>query len=147
MFSLSYNCLGQDQSPDSNHTPVIVTEWNKKSFLFAEEFWNGKKEEIERQMGEGGLERLKKYSHYKNIPESMVIFSGGRKKNSDEFYSKLGQLKNLQMIAVFRHVFQGNDFGNYVVIQVPYKGNENWEPGVKWDTVYFIFKEEYIEIR
>ena len=82
--------------------------------------------------------------NWKNIPEQMSIWNSNKKTDTSVLYPRLSKL-NLYKIATFRHVFQNEDWGNYVILRVPYIGNEKWDPTAKWDTVYFIVKAEAVE--
>lgn len=134
------------QNPESARPiPIKVRNWAGKSFLFTDEFWNGKKEQIDAQMGNGSFERVVKYSNFKNIPKQMSISNGASMDVPEDYYKKMSGLKNLTRVATFKHTFQGTDFGKYVVVEVPYQGNENWDSAAKWNIVYFIFEEQDVE--
>lgn len=141
-------CSAQKSAMAQNPKQFVkIKNWEGRSFLFTEDFWKGKKEQIETQMGEGAFESVKKFSHFKNIPPQMSISNGPTMSDPETYYKKLSNLKNLYRVASFNHIFHGQDFGNYVIIQVPYIGNENWDTAAKWHTVYFIFEEKDVEIK
>lgn len=135
-----------DTSKELLNTPVIVKSWNEKSFLIGEKFWSDKKEIINSQMGEGAFERVKKYSDPHNIPSAFLPFDGKQSSTNEELSGRLGKLKNLRRVAIFNHIRNGINYGNHVILVVPFDGNENWQAGVKWDIVYFILPEKDVQV-
>lgn len=134
------------QVDNSKRVRVTVTDsWKSKSFLLVEDFWENKKEPIESQLGAGSMEIIKKYSYWKNIPAQMNIFNGSKKTGITELAERLDRLK-VYKIATFRHIYQGIDWGELVILEVPYDENKDWDPAAKWDIVYFIVKAEAIKV-
>jgi len=107
-----------------------------------DEVWNNIKAQFISQIGERGYEEVRKNYDWKSIPSQMTIFDGNKRKDLAQLNKKLDSLKVVYKIASFVHMLNGNEPRHYVVLMIPYKGNEDWDRSAKWDTVYFILKAE-----
>jgi hypothetical protein len=135
----------QSAKDTSTKYPLVhVKDWSQKSFLFSEDFWDNKRDELVKQVGQDGFEKIKTYSNYRHIPSQMSVFDGKKKIDPQELYKRLDSLK-VYKYATFKHIYQGKDWGEYVVLMVPYKGNANWNSLARWDTIFLILPAEAIE--
>lgn len=139
-----FNCSAQlSNTSRIKQIPVRVSDWGKKSMAFADEFWDdSKKAEIIQQIGEDEYLKVINNCDYRTQLPQLSGFIG--RKNGPEFYEKLGLLKVYQ-IAVFSHIYEGKDWGKYVILCVPYEENKNWDPSLKWQSAYFIVEKSVVE--
>lgn len=152
LLSTCFLCaLGQDYKDykiNKSPEPVRVVNWMKTGFLFPDGFWevSTRNAQIIKQIGEVEFEKVKKYSHYSNIPVQMLLYNSQKtsKRDTLEYKQKQNSL-NVFQIALYSHWWHGEYWGEYVILSVPYSANKDWDSTAKWDTVYFIIPGEYIE--
>jgi len=91
------------------------------------------------------MRKFEKNYDWKSIPSQMTIFDGNERKDIKQLNKKLDSLKIVYKIASFTHFPKGLEPRRYIILKVPYKGNEDWDRSAKWDTVYFILRAESLE--
>ncbi len=63
-----------------------------------------------------------------------------------ELKTKMNKL-NMYRIAVYQHIYNGNIFDKYAILEVPYAENADWDADVKWEgSIYFLLKETDIKL-
>lgn len=132
------------ESQEKKYPLAKVKDWGKKSMSFADNFWDNKKDQIVMQIGEAEYEKMLRNSDWRKIPGQMSIWNGKKKTEPAVLYPKLDKL-NVFQIASFNHVYQGKDFGKFVILRCPFEENKNWDSTATWDTVYFIVEEAGME--
>lgn len=139
---VSVNCYSQDAKKMPE--PVQVTEWKKTAFIISDHFWNTAKNDLISQLGVEGYEKAMKFSKPENMPKEMhLMLDGTHMRSTEEYWAKMNTLKTFVAARVKRE--QGNSNANTkVLMMAPYADNKNWDPNVKWDTVYFLVREEYV---
>jgi hypothetical protein len=121
---------------------VRITNWHRITVMFDENFWEKSRDEIVKQIGESEFEKVKANSGFSGVPSEMSLYDGRKRRDTSELYPKLAQL-NLYHIATIPNT--GSKGGNFAILRCPYAENKNWDVAVKWDTVYFVLHESYIE--
>jgi hypothetical protein len=155
ILSISILCTLNGISQENNHpfpkdSVAVVNNWNKRSYILAEGFWEKNYNLVIAQIGLAEFEKVKKYSHRNNLPCAMQLFcedkDGSKIKNGDSLNSKLGKL-NLYKIASFPGYNKYGEFTKeFTILRVPYERNKDWDKSIVWDTVYFIVPSQYVEI-
>ena len=127
---------------------VSVQNWGKKAMFLPENFWSeNKSQEIINQIGAKEFQKVKTYSDSKNIPCEFLIFCGVKKREPEELYAELDRL-HVYELATFKQYNSSWEYkGVYSVLSVPYNENENWNKGVRWDTIYFIIERTMVKQR
>src|SRR5258706_16012440 len=94
LFVVLFDCSAQKiiDSGENQKTLVKIKNWRRVSMFFADVFWEGKKEQLEKQLGPGALDSVKKYSDIRSIPAQLLLFDGHRKLNLDEYARKMDSL-------------------------------------------------------
>ena len=139
------NCTAQKESMVNQSCPLTeVKDWGQRSMIIVDEVWNNIKDQLIAQIGEEGYNDVRAHYDYKSIPEQMSVYSAGKRKNLQELSSKLSTLKVFK-IASYDHIFQGKNWGKYLILKCPYEENKNWDTTAKWDIVYFIIKEDFVK--
>lgn len=132
---------------NSGEQEVKILNWGKRGLRTASVVTNEAKDTIIKQIGLEEYNKVLKFSTYNTWPNEMVVvFKYPKKSDSlarQQCYDKLDSLK-LYKIATFPNNFQGKNWGNLVLLRVPYEKNKNWDVNSKWDIVYFIIYEQYI---
>lgn len=145
LFFALQGCAQQINPTGNSNTEVKVSDWNKKIFLFPDDYWENKTEQIEKQIGKDEFNRVKIYSITKNVPDEMEIFSKGKLADTAVLNKALNQL-HVYKIATYTHFSNdGINRGDYAILRVPYTENKTWNSNSKWDTVYFIIPVEYLK--
>lgn len=123
---------------------VKIKDWTSYSILVFDQIWENARQEIVDQIGENEFNYISK--NYGNLPIQMRMYDGpNRITTAEELNSRLAKLTTLCKIAKFKHVINGQYFGNKIIVQVPFVGNENWDLNAKWEKAYFIFPERAVE--
>lgn len=146
---ISLNSLSQVNNLKSNSCintgkKVKVKDWNKKIFLFPDDYWDNKKEILVKQVGKNEFERIKIYSKADNTPCQMLLYCGGKLADTALLNKKLSGL-NVFEIASYEHVNNKGVKREWSILRVPYGENKNWDAKVKWDTLYFVVRKEVVE--
>lgn len=138
----SVNCFSQNNKKTLER--VQVTEWKKTAFYIDNHFWNTAKDDLIKQLGVEGFEKAMKFSKAENMPKEMhLMLDGTTMRSREEFWAKMSTLKTYVAARVKRE--QGNGNANTkVLMMAPYSDNKNWDTNVKWDTVYFLVREEFV---
>lgn len=144
--SYSYSQTGYNNKKINENWPLIkVKDWGQMSMTIVDEIWNNSEREIITQIGKVEYRKVRENYSWQSIPAEMSNFAGGKKKDKNTYHEKMNKLKVMYKIATYTSSFQGKDWGKYVILKVPYAGNEDWDTNVKWDVVYFIFTEGAVE--
>jgi hypothetical protein len=126
-----------------------VSDWAHTIWLFPDDYWDKKSQEIIKQIGNAEFEKVKKFSHRDYIPCQLQQFcedkDGRPKKNLDSLCKRKTELNVYKIATFMHHSNNGVLKGPYAVIRVPYEENKNWDPTAKWDTVYFVIEDKYIK--
>ncbi|THU40468.1 hypothetical protein FAM09_11445 [Niastella caeni] len=138
--------LIQSQSNLKSKEPVKVVNWKNKAMLIIDEIWEQAKNEIVLQVGEEKYKEIRRNYDWKSIPSQMTIFDGNRRRTVIELSKKLDSLKCLYKIATFSAQAKGGIPINIAIVEVPYKGNEDWDPKAKWNVVYFLLNVDDIQV-
>jgi hypothetical protein len=132
-------CYAQAAKVQKSDTVFVrVTNWGTKSMNIGESVWNKANDQIVSQVGELKLRQIKSNYEWNILPGQMSIFDGKKVKSMEEYSSKMDSLQVMYRIATFNNLSGGKNWGKLAIIEVPYKGNENWDTKAKWDVVYFI---------
>lgn len=138
----SVNCFSQKNTKTPE--PVQVREWKNTAFFISDHFWNTAKDDLIKQLGVEGYEKAMKFSRAENMPKEMhLMLDGTHMKSREEFWAKMSTLKTFVAARVKREQENGGT-NTKVLMMAPYADNKNWDTNVKWDTVYFLVKEEYV---
>ncbi|AXY76086.1 hypothetical protein D3H65_19780 [Paraflavitalea soli] len=131
----------------ANNKPVFVKHWMKTLLMFNKEFWNDNKvQEIVSQIGEEEFKKVQKFSGSDNIPSQFSFpYVMVELKGDSLLYQKRNSQLKVYKIASYKHYWNNQFWGNYAILRVPYTENKNWDSTLKWDTVYFVIPEQYIE--
>ena len=148
LFTLFISCARHNQGSDlasSGKKPSVrVKDWGIMKILLLDEIWKNAEAEIVSQIGTSEFDSVKKKYDYRSVPPAMSIATAENRRNKQKYFEKLSELK-LYKIASFSERAKGKEWGRLAILEVPYKGNEEWDVNVKWDTVYFIVPELAIE--
>ncbi len=131
-------------------TKAIVKNWRDYIYLKSPDYWDDgiKGPDIIQQIGEKEYEKVKKFSDRNNVPCQFQIFcedrDGAPKKNIDSLMKKLGKLTVFK-IATYTHNSKSGKSFPMVIVGAPYEDNKNWDPTVKWDTIYFLVPAQSVE--
>jgi hypothetical protein len=144
LTSLVTNCIGQNGSLSNKSSSwAEVKDWAQASVVIVDDVWANIKQQIISQVGEDGYNEIRSHYDYKSIPPQMSVYGGGKKKDLKELSAKLSSLK-VYKVASYDHIFQGKDWGKYIILKCPYEENKNWDTTAKWYVVYFILKSDYV---
>lgn len=109
---------------DDKPIPVRVLDWDRWSMTFVDNFFTEYTDTLIQQIGLDGIEEVKKHGRISGWPASFqyqVKFVKDTIARKD-FYNRLSKLKVFK-IASFNHIYQGKNWGPYVILKVPYKEN------------------------
>ncbi|UEG49376.1 hypothetical protein LK994_12110 [Ferruginibacter lapsinanis] len=121
---------------------VKVTNWGSRAIYIMGGYFKETKDEIVSQTGEALFEEIENKCSSAAWPAALNDMDS----EDSIVTAKMNRLK-LYRIATYQHKFNGNVFDKYVILEVPYVGNEDWDANVKWEgSVYFIIKEKDIEV-
>lgn len=138
----SVNCFSQNNKKTPER--VQVTEWKKTAFYIDNRFWNTAKDDLIKQLGVEGYEKAMKFSKAENMPKEMhLMLDGTTMRSREEFWAKMSTLKTFVAARVKREQENGST-NTKVLMMAPYSDNKSWDTNVKWDTVYFLVREEYV---
>jgi hypothetical protein len=144
-----YSHAQTPQGPANSGRRVRVKDWGRAIFIFPPNYWNNKEEAIINQIGDKEFQKMKMYSDSRNIPCQFLMFcedrDGNPLKNLDTLGQRLGQL-NIYRIATFSHTDSKNNTHEWAILRIPYNENRNWDPAVKWDSLYFVMRADVTEI-
>ncbi len=147
---LAFSMIGfvfcQDSLNDYQKPLVRVLNWTNKTMMITEEGWENIKKEIIPIIGEAKVNDIMRHYDWKSIPSRMSIFDGVRLTPMPEISARLDSLKGIRKVVSFKYYFRDKYYGDRVILEVSYNGNEQWDTGTKWDVVYFILNEEDVEI-
>ena len=125
------------------HTPVKVISWGSRAiYLLGDSYFNETKDDIIAQIGQAKFDDMKNKCSSAGWPSAMY--------NDNDVDSivdaKMNQLKMYQ-IAAYQHKYNGNVFDRYVILEVPYAENADWDTTVTWEgSIYFIIKESDVQV-
>lgn len=120
------------------HAPVKVISWGSRAiYLLGDSYFNETKDDIIAQIGQTKFDDMKNKCSSAGWPSAMY-----NDNDADSIVdAKMNQLKMYQ-IAAYQHKYNGNVFDRYVILEVPYAENAEWDPTVTWEgSIYFIIKE------
>lgn len=139
--------LGQTSKKPVPGVPVKVTNWQERVLMINDSVMEQIKDSITSIIGEAEYEKFKANSTAFKWPTAI----GGKMwRRADsllrrEHNEKLGRL-HVYQIASYQHVWEGVTRIKYAILRVPYKGNEDWDKEVKWDTIYFMVDEKCVQV-
>lgn len=146
LIILCFNLNTQGQKKYEQPTQVIITDWNEIGLFLNPQVYIENKDSIVSQIGDVEFEKLKEFGNNGGWPDSIAY---DFKKRKDSLYMKhyRDQLSRLKMfkIASYIQVLNGQKHERHAIIRVPYNKNTNWNKNVKWDTIYFVIKESFIQ--
>lgn len=149
LFSLVYSYGQANYRQDT--VKVKVKNWGTRGRILMPAYFTLMEPKVVAQVGKEEFEKIKAFSNSDSWPVAMqgsMTLNGAGGVDSIQrhqaFYRKLDELK-LYQVAKFNFTKDGVDWGNRVILRVTYKGNENWDRNAKWDTVYFILREDAVE--
>ena len=145
IFVLMFSLKGFSQDAIKKKAePVQVAEWKKTAFMISDHFWNSAKDDLIKQLGVDGYQKAMKFSKPENMPREMhLMLDATHMKSREEFWAKMGTLKTYVAARVKRE--QNNQNANTkILMMATYSDNKDWDRNVKWDTVYFLVREEYV---
>lgn len=149
LLCILVTCIGLNaqvgNANEKKYPLAYINNWSERSMITIDEVFDGGKKEILTQISEEEFEKVKVFNKMQNQPPQMrfdLRFVKDTVARMD-YYQKLGQLRMFK-IATFKHFFQGTDWGNYVILRVPYNENVIWDKSAKWDTVYFLAPEKIV---
>ncbi|WP_205508854.1 hypothetical protein [Longitalea arenae] len=144
--------IAQSQVANTDNWPyplVQVLDWSKRGIINGDDFYANTKDQIIRQIGEVEFNKLEKHDDVYGWPQSLRknLFDRtdtAAQKKVDANFEKLKVYK----IVTYTHIFEGKNWGKYVILKAPYKENSFLDSPGKWEAIYFVMKEEYAkEIR
>src|ERR1044071_6631839 len=139
---IASHCYAQKETKQINHrSPVYVSDWGMMTMMATDSFWIKAQAQIVSQIGSNEFNAVKTHFSYLQVPREMSFALPENLKNKCGFYRNMTRL-NMEKIAAFTDYEKGKYMEKYVIMRVPYKGNEEWNKNVKWDTVYFVIHEE-----
>jgi hypothetical protein len=138
---------GTAQSSSSSiEKEVSVTDWNAIGLLFVPEFFEQNRDTLVRQIGEREFEKVLKFGNILGWPRSMQYKPGQQKDTTaqQDYFERLSRLK-MYKVASWQQYYNNQKTFRYALLRVPYAVNINWDKDSKWDTVYFIVKENALK--
>lgn len=131
----------------ANNKPVFVKHWMKTMLMLNKEFWKDNKvQEIIDQIGEEEFKKVQKFSGSINIPIQFSFpYVMTELKGDSVLYQQRNSKLKVYKIASYKHYWNNKLWGNYAILRVPYTENASWDNRLKWDTIYFVIPEQFIE--
>ena len=122
-------------------TPSKKQTGNRDIYLLGDSYFNETKDDIIAQIGQAKFDDMKNKCSSTGWPSAMY-----NDIDADSIVdAKMNQLK-MYPIAAYQHKYNGNVFDRYVILEVPYAENADWDATVTWEgSIYFIIKESDVE--
>lgn len=149
LFMIAFTGLAQQINYGAKGIRVVkVKDWDSKVLFFMPKFWINNTDTIMKQLGIAEYLNFKKFSQIDHIPTQLTLWKGMRAIASKEERAQLNiKLQTLKMykIADWSEVFEGKQ-KKRAILRVPYNENMYWDLTAKWETIYFVFPDELIEV-
>ena len=148
LCTISFATFCSAQTPKVQKSDTIfvrITNWGAKSMNIGEAVWSAASDQIISQVGELKFRKIKSNYAWNVLPGQMSVFDGKKVKPMKEYSKKMDSLPLMYRIATFDHISSGKNWGKVAIIEVPYKGNESWDPKAKWDVVYFVLEANAVK--
>jgi hypothetical protein len=145
-FILRDDAIAEVKSINSNPPLVKVLDWQQRGMINGDDLYEHTKDEIIRQIGAEEFVQFEKHDDIYGWPTSLRFNLFDRRDTTErriveENFKKLKVYK----IATYNHVFDGKDWGKYVILKAPYTENSFLDSPGKWDAIYFLMKEKYVQ--
>ena len=134
------SCAAQKTQIDTLQQ-VTVSDWGRKSFMVADEFWASVKDQLIAQVGEEQFHKIKYFSQNKNQPLALLSWDGKARVAPEEYRKRLNSLA-LYQVATCSRLVNGNEVRSTFLL-VPYQ-ELYWDKNAEWSTVYFIVKSDVV---
>ena len=143
-------------SPREQHTlkgnnqreTVKINNWGERLLFMTDDFWESAAKKLVPQFGQEQYLKIKELSNRSQVPCQMQLIcedlDGSRRKNQDSLYTKLNKLV-LYKIATFPYKHPDGIYYDYVIIEVPYDENKNWDNTAKWKNFYSVFPADVVQ--
>ena len=138
-------CTAQYTSPQAGKE-VLVTDWNSIGLLFVPEFFEQNRDSLIAQIGAQEFEKVIKFGNILGWPRS-VQYKPGQQKDTlaqQRYFERLSRLK-MYKIASWQQFYNNKKTYRYALLRIPYAENIHWDIASKWDTIYFILKEDAVK--
>ena len=122
---------------------VNIVNWGSRAiYLSPAVYFKETKQEIIRKIGEEKFNDLQFKCSASGWPDVMSESTSDK----PELKTKMNKL-HMYRIAVYQHIYNGNLFDKYAILEVPYTENADWHPTVKWEgSIYFLIKETDVKV-
>jgi hypothetical protein len=152
-----YGQSKDEKNKKESNSLVHVLDWGERILFMGADPFDETKDEIISQIGKSEFAEFEKFCTISAWPRAMKFLKKGykdstekrlnTKKDSIEKAQQIAKLNTLKMykIATYKHIYGGKNWGNLVILKVPYNENASWDTTSKWNTVYFILKESAVK--
>ena len=122
---------------------VSIINWGSRAiYLSPAVYFKETKNDIISKIGEDKFNDVQFKCSASGWPDVMSESS----LDNPELKTKMNKLK-MYRIAVYQHIYNGNIFDKYAILEVPYAENADWDAAIKWErSIYFLLKETDVKL-